>query len=58
MTDRQVQTMLDRLKINADAARENPTIGNAELLDAAHKMIYDLRNKLRFRKPYDRSNSD
>lgn len=53
MTDKQVQTMLDRLKMNADAARENPMIGNAELLDEARKMIYDLRNKLRFRKPYD-----
>ena len=53
MTDRQVQIMLDRLKLNADAARENPTIGNAELLDEARDMIYSLRNKLRFRKPYD-----
>lgn len=53
MTDRQVQTMLDRLKMNADAARENPALGNPDLLDDARKMIYDLRNKLRFRKPYD-----
>ena len=54
MTDKQVQTMLDRLKMHADAARANPLIGDAELLDSARKMIYDLRNKLRFRKPYDR----
>ena len=53
MTDKQVQTMLDRLKMHADAARANPRIGDAELLDSARKMIYDLRNKLRFRKPYD-----
>lgn len=56
MTDKQVQTMLDRLKMNADAARENPSVGNPDLLDEARKMIYDLRNKLRFRKPYDESN--
>lgn len=53
MTDKQVQTMLDRLKMNADAARENPMLGNAQLLDEARDMIYALRNKLRFRKPYD-----
>lgn len=58
MTDKQVQTMLDRLKLNADAARANPLIGDAELLDSARKMIYDLRNKLRFRKPYDRDYSN
>ena len=58
MTDRQVQTMLDRLKLNADAARENPSLGNPQLLDEARKMIYDLRNKLRFRKPYDRDNAN
>lgn len=57
MTDKQVQTMLDRLKMNADAARENPALGNADLLDDARKMIYDLRNKLRFRKPYDRDHA-
>ena len=38
MTDRQVQTMLDRLKLNADAARENPSLGNAQLHDDARKM--------------------
>jgi hypothetical protein len=54
MTDKQVQTMLDRLKLNADAARENPTLGNADLLDSARNMIYDLRNRLRHRKPYDK----
>lgn len=58
MTDKQVQTMLDRLKLNADAARENPTVGNAQLLDDARTMIYDLRNKLRFRKPYDRDHAN
>jgi len=54
MTDKQVQTMLDRLRLNADAARENPMLGNADLLDSARKMIYDLRNRLRHRKPYDK----
>ena len=53
MTDKQVQTMLDRLKMHADAARANPLIGDAELLDSARKMIYDLRNNLRCCNRYD-----
>jgi hypothetical protein len=57
MRDADVQRMLDRLKIQMDACEINPTLGNKEVLADAHKMIYDLRNKLRFRKPYDRDNS-
>jgi hypothetical protein len=57
MRDADVQRMLDRLKIQMDACDINPTLGNKEVLADAHKMIYDLRNKLRFRKPYDRDNS-
>lgn len=53
MRDVDVKTMLDRLKLHADASRENPMLGNAELLEQARNMIYDLRNRLRHRKPYD-----
>jgi hypothetical protein len=58
MKDQDVQRMLDRLKLHSNAARANPSLGNADLLDAAYKMIYDLRNKLRFRKPYDRDHAN
>ena len=54
MRDTDVQRMLDRLKIQMEACELNPTLGNVKVLADAHKMIYDLRNKLRFRKPYDR----
>ena len=53
MTDAKVQRMLDRLKLQMEACELNPMLGNKEVLADAHKMIYDLRNKLRFRKPYD-----
>jgi len=58
MRDADVQRMLDRLKLHAEACDLNPTLGPKEVLADAHKMIYDLRNKLRFRKPYDRDNSN
>ena len=58
MKDVDVQRMLDRLKIQMDACDLNPTIGDKKVLADAHKMIYDLRNKLRFRKDYDRSNTN
>ena len=54
MRDQDVQKMLDRLQMQMDACDLNPTIGNKKVLEDAHKMIYTLRNKLRFRKPYDR----
>jgi hypothetical protein len=53
MRDADVQRMLDRLKIQIGACQLNPTIGNVKVLEDAHKMIYTLRNKLRFRKDYD-----
>jgi hypothetical protein len=56
--DVDVQRMLDRLKIQMDACDLNPTIGDKKVLADAHKMIYDLRNKLRFRKDYDRSHTN
>jgi hypothetical protein len=58
MRDADVQRMLDRLKLQMDACEMNPTLGNKEVLADAYKMIYDLRNKLRFRKPYDRDHTD
>jgi len=58
MTDARVQQVLNRLKLQMDACELNPTLGNKEVLADAHKMIYDLRNKLRFRKPYDRDSSN
>ncbi len=54
MTDARVQKMLDRLKLHMEACELNPMLGDKQVLADAHKMIYDLRNKLRFRKPYDR----
>lgn len=57
MRDADVQRMLDRLKLQMDACDLNPTLGNKEVLADAHKMIYALRNKLRFRKSYDRDNT-
>ena len=53
-TDQKAQLLIDRLRIRAEAAKENPTIGESDLLEDAWKMIYDLRNRLRFRKDYDR----
>jgi len=58
MRDTDVQRMLDRLKLHMDACELNPTLGPKEVLADAHKMIYDLRNKLRFRKPYDRDHAN
>jgi hypothetical protein len=58
MTDAHVQKMLDRLKLQIEACDLNPMLGNKKVLEDAHKMIYDLRNKLRFRKPYDRDNTN
>jgi hypothetical protein len=58
MRDADVQRMLDRLKLHSEACDLNPTLGPKELLEDAHKMIYDLRNKLRFRKPYDRDRTN
>jgi len=58
MKDQEVQKMLDRLQLQVDACRHNPTLGNVKVLEDAHKMIYDLRNKLRFRKPYHRDHAD
>lgn len=52
-TDQRAQLIIDRLKMRAELAKENPTIGEADLLEDAWKMIYTLRNKLRFRKEYD-----
>ena len=58
MRDADVQRMLDRLKLQMDACEMNPMLGNKEVLADAYKIIYDLRNKLRFRKPYDRDHTD
>lgn len=58
MRDADVQKMLDRLKIQIDACSLNPTLGNAKVLEDAHKMIYTLRNKLRFRREHDRDHAD
>ena len=58
MTDARVQKMLDRLKLQMEACELNPMLGNKQVLADAHKMIYDLRNKLRFRKPYDRDHAN
>lgn len=58
MREADVQRMLDRLKLHAEACDLNPTLGPKEVLADAHKMIYDLRNKLRFRKPYDRDHTN
>ena len=58
MRDQDVQKMLDRLKIQIDACELNPTLGNAKVLEDAHKMIYTLRNKLRFRRDYDRDRAN
>ena len=58
MRDQDVQKMLDRLKLHIDACDLNPNLGPKKVLEDAHKMIYDLRNKLRFRKPYDRDHAD
>ena len=58
MRDADVQRMLDRLKIQIEACNFNPSLGNVKVLEDAHKMIYTLRNKLRFRREYDRSNTD
>lgn len=57
MKDTDVQKMLDRLKIQIDACSLNPTLGNVRVLEDAHKMIYTLRNKLRFRREYDRDHA-
>lgn len=53
MTDARVQKMLDRLKLQMEACELNPMVGNKKVLEDAHNMIYDLRNRLRHRKPYD-----
>lgn len=58
MRDADVQKMLDRLKIQIEACQLNPSLGNVKVLEDAHKMIYTLRNKLRFRRDYDRSGTD
>ena len=58
MTDARVQRMLDRLKIQIEACELNPLIGDKKVLEDARDMIYDLRNKLRFRKPYDRDQAN
>ena len=58
MRDQDVQKMLDRLKIQIDACELNPTLGNPKVLEDAHKMIYTLRNKLRFRRDYDRDHAN
>lgn len=57
MRDQDVQKMLDRLKMQIDACDLNPTIGNKKVLEDAHTMIYTLRNKLRFRRDYDRDHA-
>jgi hypothetical protein len=57
MRDQDVQKMLDRLKLQIDACTLNPTLGNAKVLEDARNMIYTLRNKLRFRKEYDRDHA-
>jgi len=58
MRDQDVQKLLDRLKLQIDMCNLNPNLGNSKVLEDAHKMIYDLRNRLRFRKPYDRDHAD
>lgn len=58
MRDADVQRMLDRLQIQKEACEINPLLGDKQLLEDAHKMIYNLRNKLRFRKPYDRDHAN
>jgi hypothetical protein len=58
MTDARVQKMLDRLKPQMEACELNPTLGNKQVLADAHKMIYDLRNRLRFRRDYDRDHAN
>ena len=58
MTDAKVQKMLDRLTLQMEACELNPMLGNKQVLADAHKMIYDLRNKLRFRRDYDRDHAN
>ncbi len=58
MRDTDVQKMLDRLKLQMEACELNPTLGNVRVLEDAHKMIYNLRNKLRFRREYDRDHAN
>lgn len=58
MRDQDVQKMLDRLKLQIDACKLNPSLGNEKVLEDARNMIYTLRNKLRFRKEYDRSKAN
>jgi len=58
MTDARVQRMLDRLKLQIEACELNPMLGDKKVLEDARTMIYDLRNKLRFRKPYDRDHAN
>lgn len=57
MRDQDVQKMLDRLKLQIDMCNLNPNLGNAKVLEDARNMIYTLRNKLRFRKEYDRDHA-
>ena len=56
--DAEIRRVMNSLQMNADAARENPLIGNPELLDEARALIYTLREQLEFEKPYDRSKAD
>ena len=58
MRDTDVQKMLDRLKLQMEACELNPMLGNVRVLEDAHKMIYNLRNKLRFRREYDRDHAN
>ena len=58
MRDQDVQRVLDTLKLQIDACKMNPLIGDVRVLEEAHKMIYTLRNKLRFRREYDRDYTD
>ena len=56
-TERRVQELLDRLTLQSDCAKLNPLLGDAVLLEDAVKMLNELRNKLRFCKPYDEHES-
>lgn len=47
MNDERIRRMITRLELNAEGAKLNPLVGNAELLMDAAKMIRMLRRKYR-----------
>ena len=56
--DIDIHHMLNRLKVRIDLCEVNPMLGEPDLLADAHRMIYDLSNKLKFRKPYERDKTN